>query len=218
MSLFSKRLAAAVVVVLLSACDQKSAQPDAAAVAASSGAYKTCAACHGATGLGNAAMQAPALVSIEDWYLERQLNNFRNGVRGQHPEDQWGQVMADQATLLADDAAVKAVVAQIATFRDKAPEPTFDADLARGRDHYNMTCGACHGPEGVGNAALNAPSLRGMDDWYVVRQYENFRTGIRGAHSDDIYGQQMARMGQVLRSEDDVRDVAAWLLSLGIDD
>lgn len=218
MKLIFRLLSAATVLVLMSACDQKAEQPGTAAVSASSGAYRTCAACHGATGLGNKAVQAPALVNLDDWYLERQLLNYRDGIRGRHPKDRWGQQMADQASLLADEAAVSAVVAKIATFRDQVPEPTFEADLARGRDHYNMTCGACHGPDGIGNQAMNAPALRGLDDWYLVRQYENFRDGIRGTHEDDIYGQQMARMGQVLKTEDDMRDVAAWLLSLGIDE
>ena len=210
-------LAMIAIASLLSACDDKAAQPDLAASAAASGAYKTCAACHGATGLGNAALQAPALVNLDAWYLERQIENFRSGVRGRHPQDQWGQVMADQASLLPDQDAVTAVVAQIGTFRDQAPAATFEADLERGRDHYNMTCGACHGPEGVGNEALAAPALRGIEDWYLVRQYENFRDGVRGAHEDDEYGRQMQRMGGVLKTDEDIRNVAAWLLSLGID-
>lgn len=217
MRLISGWLASVFVLFSVSACDDKASQPDVAAMQASSGAYKTCAACHGATGLGNAALQAPALVNLDDWYLERQVRNFREGVRGRHPKDQWGQQMADQASLLNGEDAIMAVVAQIGSFDDQAPAATFEADTARGKDLYNMTCGACHGPEGVGNPALNAPSLRGIDDWYLVRQYENFRDGIRGAHPDDSYGQQMQRMGGVLNNEEDTRNVAAWLLSLGVE-
>jgi cytochrome c553 len=40
---------------------------------------------------------------------------------------------------------------------------------------------------------------------------------LRGTHADDLYGQQMQRMGKVLKSDQDIRDVAAYLTSLGID-
>lgn len=214
MKFFSMMLAVAA--LLLSGCDGPSAQPGDVAMQAASSAYKTCASCHGASGLGNAAMQAPALVNLDGWYVSRQLENFRAGIRGRHPKDHYGMQMASQSSLLKDDQAIEAVVRQIDSFTNKALAPTFDADLDAGRDHYNMTCSACHGPEGVGNQAMNAPSLRGINDWYLVRQYENFRLGVRGTHEDDIYGQQMQRMGNVVESEQDMKDVAAWLLSLGI--
>jgi cytochrome c oxidase subunit 2 len=125
--------------------------------------------------------------------------------------------MAAQAGLLPDEAAIEAVVAQIGSFDQYTPATTVKGDAARGRDFYSMTCGACHGPEAVGNEALNSPSLRGIDDWYLLRQYSNFRDGIRGSHAADAFGQQMQRMGQVLKTENDIRDVAAYLASLGID-
>ena len=203
---------------LLAGCEREAPQPDSAAMAAASGAYRTCAACHGATGLGNRALQAPSLVNLDEDYLRRQVVNFRDGVRGRHPKDQWGQQMSDQAALLRDEASVEAVVLQIARFENEAPAPTFEADLEKGKDLYGATCGSCHGPDASGNALLNAPSLRGIDDWYLVRQYENFRDGIRGAHEEDKFGQQMLLMGQVLKSDDDIEAVSAWIASLGIDE
>jgi cytochrome c553 len=203
-------------VVLLSACEP-SAQPDQAAVAAATGSYKTCAGCHGANGEGNASLQAPALVNLDNWYLKRQIENFRSGIRGSNANDTWGMQMAAQAVVLTGAAEVEVVMAQIASFANTAPAATISGDVARGKDFYSMTCGACHGPDGVGNETLNAPSLRGLNDWYVVRQYVNFRDGLRGAHAQDLYGQQMQRMGKVLKSDQDIRDVATYLTSLGID-
>jgi cytochrome c553 len=203
--------------LVLSACDSSS-QPDAAAIAAASGDWKTCAGCHGAQAEGNATLQAPALVNLDAWYLKRQLQNFRSGVRGSHPADTFGAQMAASSALLADDAAIDAVIGQISGFSKVQPAATLSGDASIGKDFYSMTCGACHGPEAVGNLALNAPALRGIDDWYLQRQYENFRDGIRGSHDDDVYGRQMQRMGQVLKSEDDIRNVTAYLQSLGIKD
>lgn len=202
--------------VTLSACEP-TAEPDAAAVAAASGAYKTCAACHGAEGQGNAALNAPALVNLDGDYLARQLRNFRDGKRGATPGDVHGSVMAAQAAGL-QDADIEAIVAQVEGFDDVMPAPTFEADIANGKDYYMMVCGACHGPDAVGNENLGAPALRGIDDWYLARQYEAFRAGWRGAQPDDVPGQQMRRMGQVLPDEEAVRNVSAYLLSLGLED
>ena len=214
----TKLLACITVLAALSACDGQDARPNAAAMAAASGAYKTCAACHGATGLGNEVLQAPALVNLDQDYLERQIRHYREGVRGRHPDDRWGQQMSDQAALLADDNAISAVVAQIGEFPDAAPAVTIKADLDRGRDLDGSTCGACHGPNAEGIPVLGAPALRGIDDWYLVRQYRNFRDGIRGTHEDDTLGQQMQRMGQVLKTDQDIQAVSAWIASLDIDE
>ena len=40
-------------------------------------AYAVCAACHGANGMGNKALNAPRIAGQEPWYLERQLNNYK---------------------------------------------------------------------------------------------------------------------------------------------
>lgn len=197
--------------LILGGCDR----PAPTGSAAEEMAYRSCSACHGATGLGNRSMQSPALVNLDDWYLERQLKHFKAGIRGRNSRDIYGMQMASQASLLSDDRAIEAVIRRINSFPDKAPLATIQGNLDAGRENYRLSCSSCHGPEGNGNAALNAPSLRGIDDWYLVRQYENFRDGIRGAHEDDPYGQQMEAMAQVL-SEQEMKDVAAWLLSLGI--
>ena len=42
-------------------------------------AYAVCAACHGANGMGNKALNAPRIAGQEPWYLERQLKNYKEG-------------------------------------------------------------------------------------------------------------------------------------------
>lgn len=75
--------------------------------------YATCAACHGADGRGIAATHAPRLKGMSDWYMARQLKNFRDGVRGTHAQDVDGSQMALVAAMLADDAAIGDVLAYI---------------------------------------------------------------------------------------------------------
>jgi|SRR5690606_27453599 len=87
-------------------------------------------------------------------------------------------------------------------------------DPERGKALY-ATCGACHGPNGEGMEALQAPALAGQEDWYVIRQLQNFKTGVRGSNPRDIYGMQMAPMAQILPDDQAIEDVAAYIKTLG---
>ncbi|MBK0391157.1 c-type cytochrome [Ramlibacter algicola] len=68
--------------------------------------YATCAACHGADARGTAATNAPRLQGMSDWYMARQLRNFRDGVRGSDPADHHGAQMRLVAGMLRDDAVI----------------------------------------------------------------------------------------------------------------
>jgi len=52
---------------------------------------------------------------MTDWYLERQLQNFKHGIRGQHPEDYYGKQMSFMARILQDDKKINDLVAYINT-------------------------------------------------------------------------------------------------------
>ncbi len=79
--------------------------------------YATCAACHGAEGQGDEALGGPALTATNDWYLVTQLQNYKNGSRGTHPDDSFGNQMRAAAQTLTDDDAIKDVVSYITTLR-----------------------------------------------------------------------------------------------------
>jgi cytochrome c oxidase subunit II len=83
--------------------------------AAGKTAYATCAACHGPNGEGMVQMNAPKLAGQEDWYLVRQLANFKKGVRGADPKDTFGVQMRGMAGVLSSDKAVNDVVTYIGT-------------------------------------------------------------------------------------------------------
>jgi cytochrome c oxidase subunit 2 len=106
---------------------------------------------------------------------------------------------------------IYAVAACVATFSGSA----FAAgDPVRGETFYAV-CATCHGPQGEGMQAMNAPALRGREEWYIVRQLENFKNGVRGKDPADAFGQTMAPMAQVLPDKQAMEDVAAYLKSLG---
>ena len=79
--------------------------------------YETCAACHGARGEGNAALQSPALAARSDWYLATQLTNYKTGLRGADERDSYGAQMRAIAATLADDKAIANVVSYINTLK-----------------------------------------------------------------------------------------------------
>ena len=86
-------------------------------------------------------------------------------------------------------------------------------DPAKGQALY-ATCASCHGANGEGNQALNAPAIAGQQDWYLTRQLKNYQDGIRGTHAKDIYGMQMRPMSMVVMGDDKVADVVAYITSL----
>jgi cytochrome c oxidase subunit 2 len=81
--------------------------------------YSTCAACHGVRAEGNIALGTPALAGLNDWYLVRQMKNFRDGARGGQPGDTYGMQMRSAARLLSDDQAINDVVKYISTLEDQ---------------------------------------------------------------------------------------------------
>ncbi len=174
-------------------------------------AYAVCAACHGANGMGNKALNAPRIAGQEPWYLERQLNHYKKGIRGADPKDTYGMQMRPMALTLANDQAVSDMAAFLSSMPvSKSSESTVKGDATAGKASY-MICQTCHGPTGGGNKALNAPRLTGLQDWYIVRQLKNFKAGIRGTKSGDLFGMQMRPMAMTLANDEAINNVAAYI-------
>lgn len=79
--------------------------------------FATCAACHGDNGAGNPDLKAPRIAGLDDWYLATELRKFRSGVRGASPKDAGGRLMRPMARSLADEDAIRNVVAYIDTLK-----------------------------------------------------------------------------------------------------
>jgi cytochrome c oxidase subunit 2 len=172
--------------------------------------YAICSACHGAKGEGNIALNAPNLGGMSDWYMVRQLNYYKAGIRGAHKDDRLGQQMAAMAATLIDDQAVSNIAAYIQSLPNTIPKETIEGNTERGYSYY-VTCAACHGKNGEGKFGVNAPRLAGQHDWYLKQQIQNFKGGIRGKHKDDLYGVQMALMSRILQNEQAINDVVAYI-------
>ena len=177
-------------------------------------AYAVCAACHGANGMGNKALNSPSIAGQEPWYLERQLKNFKGGIRGADPKDTYGMQMRPMAMTLTTDQAISNMAAYLSSMPGSATAAsTVKGDVAAGKTAY-ITCQACHGPTGDGNKALNAPRLTDLQDWYIVRQLKNFKSGARGTKTGDTYGMQMRPMALILTSDAAINNVAAYIATL----
>ena len=176
--------------------------------------YAVCSACHGLQGEGNPALHAPKLSGQGDWYLKRQLKYYKQGIRGTHEKDVFGKTMAPMAATLADDAAIRDVVAYIKTLPDQSAPAAAQKSTRDGQHRYETNCGVCHGTKGQGIQAMNAPRLAGMNDWYLVTQLKNFKQRIRGAHPGDQYGEQMALMAATLADDQVTNELVAYIKTL----
>jgi len=176
--------------------------------------YAVCSACHGANGEGNVALNAPKLAGQEGWYIRQQIAYYKNGVRGTHPDDVYGAQMAPMAATLVNDQILNNVIAYIDTLPDNAAPETIVGDLANGMDLYQGKCSVCHGKTGQGVWSTHAPRLAGMTDWYLKRQLEHFKSGVRGTHREDQLGYQMTHMVSALADEQAINDVVAYINTL----
>jgi cytochrome c oxidase subunit 2 len=78
-----------------------------------------CGDCHGANGLGNDQFSAPMLAGLTDQYLFDQFNKFKSSQRGFAKEDKRGRQMQFMSDEIANDEALRNVVAYIQTLVER---------------------------------------------------------------------------------------------------
>ncbi len=88
--------------------------------------------------------------------------------------------------------------------------PTVAGNVDKGPASYGI-CAACNGTDGEGDDLKNAPALQNLQDWYIVRQLQNYKSGVRGTHPKDIEGMQMRPMSMILADEQAMKDIAAFI-------
>lgn len=154
-----------------------------------------CAMCHGSDARG-----APGFPNLadDDWQWggawDQVLTSIREGRIG---------VMPPMGPALGEEG-VRKVVVYVQQLAGRRADPDL---AAAGKEHYDMLCVACHGPEGKGNIALGAPDLTDQAWLYggspeaLTQTINQGRNGNMPAHRD-------------LLSEAEQRLVAAYVLSL----
>ncbi|WP_308368332.1 MULTISPECIES: c-type cytochrome [unclassified Microbulbifer] len=174
--------------------------------------HRYCTTCHGVDGRGNIGVRAPRLAGMEPWYLKRQLEMFRAGVRGKHPKDTEGLAMQPMAAKLSDEH-IADIVTWAGGWSVQSAQGTLQGDVAAGEKLYR-TCAVCHGAGAGGNEALGAPALVGQSDWYLLTQLRNFKNAYRGGHPKDTYGAQMRAAVQALPDDKAMVDVISYINQL----
>jgi cytochrome c553 len=175
--------------------------------------FETCVPCHNSDGSGNPSVGAPNIAGMKEWYVEREIEKFRTGVRGMYFNDVEGMRMRPMALSLTSEDDVKAVAHYVENLPPVWHSSSLPGDPKAGETLY-ATCGTCHGENGAGNQDLGAPRIAGVDDWYLATELRKFKSGVRGASPKDREGRLMRPMARGLADEDAVRNVVAYVETL----
>jgi cytochrome c553 len=145
--------------------------------------FQTCAACHGADGLGTSDGEIPAIAGQHGSVLLKQLTDFRH-------EQRWNERMqyfTDRHALptAQDLTDVAAYIASLPRFPATAKGIGDGSSLGEGAKVYFRRCERCHGPLGEGEVFLGVPRLAGQHYGYLVRQLEETAINQRPGMGDD---------------------------------
>jgi cytochrome c553 len=168
-----------------------------------------CAACHGNKAQGDLKQQTPALASLPVWYLTRQIGKFQNNIRGAKPEDLDGLKMRAIAHTLKPDQ-LQVLTTHIRSLPRVQSLFTLKENVEKGRELFRENCMACHRYNGTGELVFGSPPLTGLQDWYILKQLQKFKKGIRGNHEKDKEGQKMHSLAKTL-TEEELRNIATFL-------
>ena len=62
-------------------------------------------------------------------------------------------------------------------------------------------CTVCHGAQGNGNLAIQAPKIAGIQPWYLKQELERFRGKLRGTQAGDVTGMEMQPVAMQLNDQ-----------------
>jgi cytochrome c oxidase subunit II len=174
--------------------------------------FQLCQQCHGTAGEGNHLSLAPNIAGLPEWYVLAQLQNFKSGVRGTHPDDTAGLRMYPMSQTLKTEDDMKAIAAYVAALPVVRSAPTLTGgDPAHGAQLY-VVCQTCHGPDGGGMQPMGSPRIAGQADWYLLSSLQKFKAGTRGTYPNAAV---MRGMAGTLPDEQAMKDVIAHIMSFG---
>ncbi|MGJ8668006.1 MAG: c-type cytochrome [Oceanococcus sp.] len=167
-----------------------------------------CGACHGADG-NSANAEWPKLAGQHATYLEAQLHAYKSAER-KNP------IMVGQVAALSDQD-IKDLAAYFAGQRQTSglanPELVEKAEtIYRGglAEAKVPACAACHGPQGLGNAAAAYPRVSGQHAAYTIAQLKAYRSGDRaGTDAATMMSQVAAGL-----SDADIEALASYISGL----
>lgn len=175
--------------------------------------YFPCESCHSENGEGSEVIHAPALAGQHPSYISRQLKHFRDGQRGEHPQDTYGRQMALMAANLRSDEDIATLADYVASFPLPKPLPAGKTVPENGAKLYT-SCAACHGKNGAGNSALLSPKIGGLDSLYIATQLKHYSQSVRAYSPQDTAGQQMRAAIKFLTTDAEIEAVSVYISKL----
>jgi cytochrome c553 len=176
--------------------------------------FTLCATCHGDHGEGRRELEAPSIAGLPEWYIQKQLINFKTGVRGRHAKDLPGLRMRPMGRHLTDKDIP--IMAKYVSEMKRPHLPTTVKGLPFKGESAYAVCIACHGAQAEGNQSVGAPTLIGISDWYALTQLKNFKSGIRGGNAElDPMGASMKAIANTL-DEETMHNLVAYIQMLSV--
>jgi cytochrome c553 len=189
--------------------------------------YATCAACHGADGMGQGGA-FPKLTGLGEDEVVKSLTAYREGdqeyLKSVGLGDRYG-TMAPNASGLSDDdiANLAAYIAEEfggaaggdeAAAADEGEQAAksaaiAQADIVRGEALYS-SCAICHGEQGEGGHLFNAPALKGLPASQVASLLKVYRKGTEMGPNSYAMIPQSTHL-----SDADINNLAAYIATIG---
>jgi cytochrome c553 len=138
-------------------------------------AYRTCAACHGESGVGSSDEFVPRIAGQHYRVVIRQLVDYRHGQR-------WNDRMQAATTQhqLPDAQAIANVATYVNLLKTAKPANIGTGLLVQeGVRVYEAKCSKCHGAGAQGSDGKGIPRLAGQNYGYLVRQFSDIAAGKR---------------------------------------
>lgn len=151
-----------------------------------------CVGCHGANGEGNAAAGFPRLAGLNDQYLAKQLQDYKQDSRQNPIMKPIAAVLENQERL--DVAAYYSGMTPATGTPDTKGGEAGEVLALRGDwDQDIPACISCHGPGGRG-VDPHFPALAGQHAGYLKAQLQAWRAGTRNNDANDLMGVVAQRM------------------------
>ena len=140
--------------------------------------YELCAQCHGEDGAGSRLALAPAIAGLPEWFVPASCRSSATAAAAHTSTTSPGMRMRPMSRGLADrrrrrgGRGLRGEPAEV----DAARRRSTGGNAETGKQKYTP-CIACHGMNGEGNQALNAPPLAGTSDWYQLTSLQQVQGG-----------------------------------------
>ena len=171
--------------LLLASCSTDFSQPLDSLTVKKQTLIKHCLTCHSTLEM----QRGPLLQGLEAWYLEEQLEAFKEGSRGGHPKDKNGLLMQSAVKDLPDED-LKFAANWFANQPRPEIKPIIKGDIIKGKELYKTACFSCH-EHPMGKFFSRSPDLYKTEDWYMMTQLRAYKAGWRGVDPRDNHGIKM---------------------------